>query len=212
MSTISTKSHQQIFPANFADTGELLAPHILLGSVSARLLTAASHFITRQDCRNACRKIHDFSNHRHINDAVSVDRIVQELQSEDPSPVIAYKPQGVLKEEYSLLRESNFLLVLMTPFQADLFRNFGSIGCVDSTHKTNEYGYKLITLVVADEYHNGLLNSYVSIVVICILSGLPVAWGIADTKDINTYTGFFSAIKKRVPDAVISVLMTDDGQ
>ena len=100
----------------------------------------------------------------------------------------------------------------MTPFQADLFRNFGSLGCVDSTHKTNEYGYKLITLVVADEYHNGLLNSYVSIVVICILSGLPVAWGIADTEDINTYTEFFSAIKKRVPDAVISVLMTDDGQ
>ena len=43
----------------------------------------------------------------------------------------------------------------MTPFQADLFRDFGSLGCVDSTHKTNEYGYKLITLVVADEYRNG---------------------------------------------------------
>ena len=83
---------------------------------------------------------------------MSVDRIVQ---LENPSAVIAYKPQGVLKEEYSLLKESNFLLVSVTPFQANLFRDFGSLGCVDSMHKTNEYGYNLITLVVADEYRNG---------------------------------------------------------
>ena len=41
---------------------------------------------------------------------------------------------------------------------------------------------------------------------------IPVAWGITDTEDINIYTTFFSAIKKRVPDAVIDILMTDDGQ
>lgn len=118
-------------------------------------LVSRKHFITRQDCRNACHKIRDFTNHRHNNDAISVDRIVQELQLENPSPIIAYKPPGILKEEYALLRESNFLVVLMTPFQADLFRSFCSLACVDSTHKTNEYGYKLITLVVADEYRNG---------------------------------------------------------
>ena len=43
-----------------------------------------------QDCRNACRKTHDFTNHRHANDAVSVDRIVQELQLESASPIIVY--------------------------------------------------------------------------------------------------------------------------
>lgn len=48
------------------------------------------HFITRRDCRNASRKTRDFTNHRHTNDAMSVDRIVQELQSEDPSPIVAY--------------------------------------------------------------------------------------------------------------------------
>ena len=56
-----------------------------------------------------------------------------------------------------------------------------------------------------------LLYTHVFIVVFN-LSGLPVAWGITDTEDINTYTEFFGAIKKRVPDAVISVLMTDDGK
>ena len=113
------------------------------------------HFITQQDCRNACRKTCDFTNHRHANDAISVDRIVRELQSESPSPVIAYKLQGVIKSEHSLLEESNFFLGLITGFQAEVFRNFSAIGCVDSTHKTTQYGYKLITLVVPDEYRNG---------------------------------------------------------
>ena len=113
------------------------------------------HFITRQDCRNASRKTCDFTNHRHTNDAMSVDRIVQELQLEDPSPIVAYKPQGVLNADYPLLQESNFLLVLMTPFQADVFQNFSMLGCIDSTHKTTQYGFKLITLVVADEFRNG---------------------------------------------------------
>ena len=39
-----------------------------------------------------------------------------------------------------------------------------------------------------------------------------MAWGITDTEDINTYTAFFSAIKKRVSDVDIDVLMTDDGE
>ena len=64
-----------------------------------------NHFVTRQGCRNAWCKICDLTNRRHINHAISVDRIVKELQLGIPSPVIAYKPQGIVKEEYSLLRE-----------------------------------------------------------------------------------------------------------
>ena len=75
----------------------------------------------------------------------------------------------------------------MTPFQADLFVDFGSLGCVDSTHKTNECGYKLITLVVADEYqmvyNKKLLPAVVSYFE---FAGLPVAWGITETEDVNT--------------------------
>ena len=39
-----------------------------------------------------------------------------------------------------------------------------------------------------------------------------MAWGITDTEDTQTYTVFFSAIKKRVPDVDINILMTDDGE
>jgi len=133
-------------------------------------------------------------------------------QLEDPSPIIAYKPQGVLKAEYPLLQESSFLLVLMTPFQVDVFRNFSMLSCLDSTHKTTQYGFKLITLVVPDEFRNGnnlLKLSHTCIV--CSYTGVPVAWGIADIEDTRTYTEFFSAIKRRIPDAAIHILMTDNG-
>jgi len=113
------------------------------------------HFITRQDCRNACQKLKDFTSHRHANDAISVNRIVTELELEDVSPVIAYKALGVKNDSCPLLKEDNFLLAIMTEFQAALFKKFSNLLCVDSTHKTNEYGYKLITVLVVDEFHNG---------------------------------------------------------
>ena len=75
--------------------------------------------------------------HQHTDDAVSVDRLVHELQQESLSPVIAYKPQGIAREEYEL-PDDTFLSVIMTPFQADLFCEFSKkIICLDSTHRTN---------------------------------------------------------------------------
>ena len=49
--------------------------------------------------RNICRKVREFSNHRHLEDAISVDRIVAELRQESPSPILLYKPQGILDPE-----------------------------------------------------------------------------------------------------------------
>lgn len=88
---------------------------------------------------------------------MSVDRIVHELQMEESTPVITYmyKPCGITNEQYPFLKEENFLIVIMTDFQAKLFERFCTVGCVDSTHKTNEYGYKLITLLVIDEFRKG---------------------------------------------------------
>lgn len=107
--------------------------------------------------RNICRKLNDFSHHRHNEDAVSVQRIVEELKLECPSPVLFYKAQGEKDPDKPKLADDNFLLVIMTSFQAGLFEMFCSkIVCLDSTHKTNQYRFKLITAVVPDEYHNGM--------------------------------------------------------
>ena len=78
---------------------------------------------------------------------------------ETPSPVLIYKPQGTIDSDLPNLPKDTFLLVLMTDFQASLFETFSSkIVCIDSTHKTNQYRFKLITVIVSDEYHNGIIQ------------------------------------------------------
>ena len=102
------------------------------------------------------RRLDNFIKHRHNNDAVSVDRLCKELQNEDNSPIIAYKPQGRVDEKYPAVGEDSFLLVIMTEFQASMFQKHSyKIVCVDSTHKTNPYGFKLVTVVVPDDFKNG---------------------------------------------------------
>ena len=75
-------------------------------------------FITRQDARNIVRTLDSVVKHRHNNNAVSVDRLCKELQNEEDSPIIAYKPQGRAHEKYPGLSKDSFLLVIMTNFQA----------------------------------------------------------------------------------------------
>lgn len=112
----------------------------------------------RQDCRNIGRKLHDFRQHCHNDDAISVDRIVEELHNESQPPVQLYKAQGVPDPENQLPADT-FLLVITTNFQAQLFHTFShKIVCLDSTHRTNQYRFKLITLMVADEFRNGELE------------------------------------------------------
>ena len=125
-----------------------------------------------QDARNIVRKMENALKHRHSNDALSVDRLVKELQNE--TTIIAYKPQGIHDDvqypAYPLLTEDNFLLVIMTEFQCDMFKKHSEkVVCVDSTHKTNPYGFKLVTIVVPVEFQDGLLQG---IMHMCMLTML----------------------------------------
>ena len=76
--------------------------------------------------RNTCRQLNDFSRHRHNENAISVQRIVEELRLENPLPLLFYKAQGQRDPENLDLAEDTFLLVLMTSFQAGLFEMFSS--------------------------------------------------------------------------------------
>ena len=95
-------------------------------------------FITRQDARNIIRTMDNALRCRHENDAISVERLVQELGQK---VIIGYKPQGVTKEALTKLTKASFLLVIRTDFQAQMYEKHISsrIVCVDSTHKTNPY-------------------------------------------------------------------------
>lgn len=95
---------------------------------------------------------------RHAEDAVSVDLLVKELQKEKFNPVLLYKPQGIVDTSLPVPQD-RFILALQTEFQQDMYQQYASsVICIDSTHKTNVYDFKLVTLMVVDEYGEGKFN------------------------------------------------------
>ena len=95
---------------------------------------------------------------KHREDAMSVHLAVEQLRQEPFDSVMIYKPQGVSDEKYSTLLPEAFVLGIQTEFQLELYKQFaGSILCIDSTHGTNAYRFKLITCIVADEFGQGKL-------------------------------------------------------
>ena len=79
-----------------------------------------------------------------------------QLQEEPFDPILIYKPQGMLLEEYPTLPKESFIIAVQTEFQVELYRKFSSkILCIDATHSTNAYRFKLITCVVPDEFGQG---------------------------------------------------------
>ena len=71
-------------------------------------------------------------------------------------------------EECYLLETDDFLLVLQTQFQRDMLIRHGCKGvCMDATYNVNEYDFHLITVIVIDEYQEGV----------------PVAWALCNCED-----------------------------
>ena len=72
------------------------------------------------------------------------------------NPVLIYKPQGEVVAAYQTLSKEAFVLAIQTEFQMELFReNSTKIFCIDATHGTNAYRFKLITCLVPDKFGHG---------------------------------------------------------
>ncbi len=95
--------------------------------------------------------------------------IVQEMESLDYNAILLFKQQGDKPNQTcSLLEVQDFLLVLQTEFQRDMFIKHSQNGvCIDATYKINDYDFILITLLVLDDYQEGI----------------PVAWAISNHED-----------------------------
>ena len=115
------------------------------------------HLLTKQDVANLRRKVHDQTMMRHSNDATSVQMIVNELRNEAYDPVLIHKPQNVKTPDCAFLPEDAFVLAIQTEWQKELFEKFSStVLCIDSTHGTNAYQFKLITCIVPDDFGKGM--------------------------------------------------------
>lgn len=127
------------------------------------------HFLTKSDIRNIRVKVDDRIIKRHEDDATSVSMIVAELEQESFNPILIFKPQGKVDQTLSL--ESNsFVLAIQTQFQMELYRkHVSTIMCIDSTHGTNQYRFKLISVIVPDDQGKGKVFFYLAIQIVTIL-------------------------------------------
>ena len=82
--------------------------------------------------------------------------------------MILYKTKG---KQGAGFNEKDFALGIQTEFQRDMLKKFGNCTvCIDTTYNTNMYDFYLTTLLVINEYGEGI----------------PVAWIISNRQDGDT--------------------------
>ena len=144
----------------------------------------------------------NYGHRLHPDDATSTFLTVKKLEEESYNPIIVYKPQGskvvIGPTTYDDIDLTNdiFAIGIQTKEQLEMFvKHAHKIVCIDGTHKTNQYEFPLINLLVPDEFNKGY----------------PVGHLICNRSDELVLRPFFEEIKKRCPpDLKIGALMTDD--
>ena len=141
------------------------------------------HLVTRQDVHNIKLQYNIEGIVRHHNDLTSVTAWVEEMQTLQYNPVLVFKPQGVTQtREMDNIGENDFLLVIQTEFQRDVLQKWGNDTiCTDTTYNTNAYDFNLITLLVLDDFGEGI----------------PVAWEIANREDVCMIVEILKVIRER---------------
>lgn len=146
------------------------------------------HSITKRQLREIRRKL-DINQQKDSDDATSLSYIVNKLLGEPYNPVLLYKPQG--EDEFRVgpknptkykIKNDDFFLAIQTEEQMEMFiKHASKIVCLDSTHGTNKYKFKLITLVVQDEFGKGY----------------PVGHLISNGEAVRNLYYFLNSIKER---------------
>lgn len=140
--------------------------------------------LEKRDIWNIRRDFQLHKGRRHTNDFISVKLWVEKVQSlSEKNPVLFYKEQGQNIIEYSADKtqeDCNVMLVIANDFQLSMLEKFGNdIVCIDSTHGTNMYDFHLTTLLIVDEFGNGV----------------PTAFCISNKKNTATWITFFEKLR-----------------
>ncbi len=108
---------------------------------------------------------------------------VEGFKTQSYNPIILFKPQGrPSPTSMDTIGQNDFIMCIQTEFQRDMMCMFGSkCICIDTTYGTNMYDFYLVTIIVVDEFGEGI----------------PVAWAISNREDTTTLLQFFKAVKDR---------------
>ena len=169
----------------------------ILDDIRNRLGASLSrhHIVESRDILNIKKEFGLNEVQHHDNDQQSVFAWIKEWETSDSNPVLFYKLQGEECPDKSLsLSKNDVIVILQTEEQKHLARQFGHKGvCCDSTHGTNAYDFFLTTVLIVDEFGEGV----------------PIAWCISNHEDYNMMKIFFSKVKDNVGSISPAWLMSD---
>ena len=101
--------------------------------------------------------------------------------SNDLSLILIFKSQG--NGNCDTYLKKDFLLGIQIKFQCDVMKKYcKDVICMDATHGTNAYDFLLITVLVVDDFGEGI----------------PVAWAIINSEDTAHLVAFLTALKGKV--------------
>ena len=112
------------------------------------------------------RKV-NYKKRLHPDDSTSTFLMVKKLQQDDFNIILVYKPQG----EKTLrgpkmyvdidLKNNIFAFGFQAKEQLKMFQKHAhKIVGIEATHKTNQYKFPLINLVISDEFNKGYPVAY----------------------------------------------------
>ena len=154
------------------------------------------HLTTRADLRNIKHQYNIGCIKKDSDDARSVSHWVEEMQRDEYNPILCYKCQGEESDDH-LVEKNDFLLGFQTEFQKEMFIKYASkLVCVDATHGTTAYDFQLITVLIIDDYDEGI----------------PVAWLISNKESADVLRVFFSSLRDRCGDVKTETFMSDDAE
>lgn len=107
--------------------------------------------------------------------------MVQRLRQTEENPILMYRVPNTQEESHD--RTKSLLIVLATQFQLKMLHDFGKNHiCIDSTHDTAGYSFYLTSIVVVDDYGNGIPAAF------CLSSGCSA----------TEWETFFTVVKDKI--------------
>lgn len=117
------------------------------------------HLVDRRDPHNIIRDFKiAFSTRLRENNAISVRMLVENfaIQESRRSSIIFFKEKGQLCQ-LGYFTVDDFVICTMSEFQEYMLSLFGIKKiCINSMHGLNEYKYELFSIIIVNEYGNGI--------------------------------------------------------
>ena len=112
-------------------------------------------------------------------------------------PILIFKQQGEEANDLcSFLDKNDFLLVIQTEFQRDMLKKYGNRGiCIDATYKVNDFDFHLITILVLEDFQEGI----------------PVAWALANREYKISIVHILHALREQSGSIMAGTKRFDNG-